>query len=468
MINNFEEMVKELDEGLKPELSFDLIKREIIVAERRAYLYFVDGFIKDEVFEKMIEFLFKQTPKDLEGLTDMQKFSRIKMPYVEVDFTYDAATARTAVLSGPAVLVIDGIMGALIIDTRTYPVRGIEEPQKDRSLRGSRDGFVETLIFNTAMIRRRIRTEELRMEYMQVGKRSKVDIAIAYIDGLADKKHLDALKKRLKEIKINGISMTQQAFTEALVPSSFINPYPKFKFTERPDYASACILDGKIVLIMDNAPAVMVLPNSIADFFRDVDDYYFMPIVGTYTRLIRMIVAILTVLAVPLYLLAANNPQYLPEALRFILPDEKGGVSLFWQFLILEFIVDGLELASLNTPDTLSNSLGIIGGLLLSEFAINAGWFVPEAILFIAFVTIASFSQPSFEMGYAMKFERVLLLILVNLFNIWGLLAGIIGIAIFMVSMKTISGHNYLYPIFPFNLKDFGRLFVRPGIDEKH
>ena len=468
MSKNFEIFVKELDDGLRPDLSFDLIKRELIVAGRTAYLYFIDGFIKDEVFEKMVEFLFKQTPDTLSGITDMHRFSKDKMPYVEVDYTYDTSVAKTAVLSGPAVLVIDGILGALIIDTRTYPVRSIEEPQKDKSLRGSRDGFVETLIFNTAMIRRRIRTENLRMEYYQIGKRSKVDVAISYIDGLVEEKHLKALRKRLKEIDINGISMTQQAFCEALIPSSFFNPFPKFKFTERPDFASACLLDGKIALIMDNAPAVMILPNSFADFFRDVDDYYFMPVVGTYTRLIRLIVSILTVFATPLYLFAANNPEYMPAWLDFMLPDKTGAISLFLQLLLLEFIVDGLQLASLNTPDTLSNSLGIIGGLLLSEFAINAGWFVAESVLFIAFVTIASFSQPSFERGYAMKFERILLLVAVQLFGFWGFIGGTLLLIIFMVAMKTINGHDYFYPIIPFNLKHFIKLFIRPGIGQGH
>lgn len=465
---NFIEFVNELDYALKPELSFDLIKRELKVAERTAYLYFIDGFIKDEVFEKMIEFLFKQTPQELKSIPNMEEFSKTKMPYVEVDYTYSSQKAITAVLSGPALLVIDGIMGALIIDTRTYPVRGIEEPQKDKSLRGSRDGFVETLIFNTAMIRRRIRTENLRMEYYQVGKRSKVDVAISFIDGLADKKQLKALRERLKKIEINGISMTQQAFCEALIPSAFINPFPKFKFTERPDFASACILDGRIAVVIDNSPAVLILPTSFADYFRDVDDYYFMPIVGTYTRIIRMLISVLTVVIIPLFLLACNNPQYLPEWLKFILPENSGALSIFLQLLLLEFIVDGLQLASLNTPDNLSNSLGIIGGLLLSEFAINAGWIVAESILFTAFVTIAGFTQPSFEMGYAMKFERVFLLIAVQLFGLWGFIGGLILLLIFMVSIKTITGHDYLYPIIPFNAKKLARLFIRPAIRKDH
>lgn len=468
MTDAFRKFVAEIDTALNPDKSFDLIKRELIIAERQAYLYFIDGFIKDEVFEKMLEFMFKQKPEDINNIKNMQQFSRIKMPYVEADYTYEANVAVTQVLSGPAVLIIDGIEGALIIDTRTYPVRSIEEPQKDKSLRGSRDGFVETLIFNTAMLRRRIRTPELRMEYMQIGNRSRVDIAISYINGLADEKTLKILKKRLSEIKINGISMTQQALIEALAPTSFFNPYPKFRFSERPDYASACVLDGKIVLIMDNCPAVMIIPTSFADFFRDADDYYFMPVVGSYTRIIRSAVALLTVFIIPLYLLAVKQQAMLPQWLEFIFPKESAALSLFWQLLILEFVVDGLQLASLNTPDTLSNSLGIIGGLLLSEFAVNAGWFIAEAILFMAFVTIASFSQPSTEMSYAMKFQRILLLILTELFGLWGLAAGTVFIIISLAASKTLTGHSYLYPIFPFAFSSFKRLFIRTGINRDH
>lgn len=464
----FTDFTAEMDRVLSPDKSFDLIKRELIIAERKSYLYFIDGFIKDEVFEKMLEFLFKQKPEDIAPISDMQQFSTLKMPYVEVDYTYEPQTAITQVLSGPAVLVVDGVLGALIIDTRTYPTRSIEEPQKDKSLRGSRDGFVETLIFNTAMVRRRIRTAELRMEYLQIGARSKVDLAISYIDGLADEKTLKILRKKLSEIKINGVSMTQQALIEALIPTNFFNPYPRFKFTERPDYASACILDGKIVLIMDNCPAVMIIPTSFADFFRDVDDYYFMPVVGSYTRIIRTVVTLLTVLIVPLYLLAVKQPELMPEWLSFMKPSDSSALPLFWQFLILEFVVDGLQLASLNTPDTLSNSLGIIGGLLLSEFAVNAGWFIAEAILFMAFVTIASFSQPSTEMSYAMKFQRVFLLVATELFGGWGLLIGIILLIISLGLSKTLSGRGYLFPIFPFDPKAFKKLFIRPGIDNRH
>ncbi len=460
-MENFKSLIMQIDSGLCPEKSFDIIKKELLIANREAVLYFIDGFIKDELYEKMLEFLFKLKPEELQGIQDMSLFKKNKMPYVETSVSYQADDIKTAILSGPSVLIINGICGALIVDTRTYPSRSIEEPRKDKSLRGSRDGFVETFVMNTALIRRRIRDEQLRMEYLQIGTKTKLDIAISYIEGKADKRVLEILRKKLKEIKVEGISMTQQAISEKLQKSAFFNPFPKFKFTERPDYASACILDGRIAVVMDNCPTVMILPVSLSDFFRETDDYYFLPLSGSYIRTLRVLVTLLTVIITPLYLLLFNNPSFVPDFLKFMFPKTAGAVPLIVQLLLLELLVDGLRLASVNTPDTLSNSLGIIGGLLISDFAINAGWFIVESILFTAFITIAGFSLPSFEMSYALKFERILLLLLTQFFGLWGLLGGGLFLFICMLNIKTLSGRGYLYPLIPFNPKAFLELFVR-------
>ena len=460
-MKDFDEWIAEIDNELKPDKSFDIIKRPLKIGGRRAVLYFIDGFIKDEVYEKILEFLYKQTPEEIAGIDDMSRFAENKLPYVETDAAYTARDVVTAVLSGPSVLIIEGIRGALLVDTRTYPMRGVEEPQKDRSLRGPRDGFVETLVMNTAMLRRRIRDSHLRMEYMQIGRETKLDISIAYIDGKADKRVLEILRQRLTEIQAGGISMTQEALAESLQKNAFFNPFPKFKFTERPDYASACVLDGRIALIADNSPAVMIIPISFSDFFRETDDYYFLPVVASYIRIIRMLVALLNVVITPLYLLIVKNPAAVPDWLGVLIPEKAGEVPMLAQLLILEFAVDGLRLASLNTPDALSNSLGVVGGLLLSEFAVKAGWFSGEAILITAFTAIAGFSLPSFEMGYAMKLERLLLLILSGIFGLWGFIGGLVFIIICMLSVKTLSGRNYLYPIVPFNLKGFAEFFLR-------
>ena len=404
MTGNYSEVLRELTRTLATEENFDVIRRDLIIGGRPAALIFMDAFIKDETFEKILEFLYKITPKELEDIKTMDEFSLVKMPYVEVDTAKSVEAIVTAVLSGQTVLIVEGVDDALLIDIRTYPTRSIDEPDKDRALRGSRVGFGETMIFNCAMMRRRIRDPKLRMKHFQVGKSSKVDVAISFIDGLADPKMIKKLQERLEKIDIQGISMTSQALSELLVPTAFFNPFPKVRFTERPDFASACILEGKVILVMDNSPAVMIFPNSIADFSKETDDYYFPPLTGTYVRIIRAVVSVLTVVMTPIVLILMNNPHLLPQWLEFIDTDKEYTIPIFAQFLLLELFIDGLRLASLNTPNTLSSSLGIIGGLILGVFAVESGWFVPETIMYMAFVAIASFAQPSFEMGYAMKF----------------------------------------------------------------
>lgn len=466
MTSAFDNMVEELDRSLCPDDSFDLIKREIVIGGRRAALYFIDGFIKDEVFEKIMEFFFKIKPEELNGVENMEEFSLRFIPYVEVSTENSMQKTAVQVLSGTTVLLVDGINNALIIDTRTYPSRSISEPEKDRSMRGAKDGFVETLIFNTALIRRRVRDTDLRMEYFQIGTRSKLDVAVCYLKGKCDGKTLDILRNRLKGINLKSLSMAQQALAEVLAPSSFFNPFPKIKFTERPDYASACLLEGRIIVLIDNSPAVMLLPTSFADFTKEANDYYFPPLAATYIRITRRLISLLTVILTPLFLMLVNHPSYIPDWLSFVKLSEEPAISVFIQLLVLEFVIDGLRLASLNTPDNLSSSLSIIGGLLLSEFAITTGWFSAESILYMSFVAIAGFSQPSFEMGYAQKFIRIFLLITTQILGIYGFFGGIVIAIISMALTKTLNGRNYLYPIIPFNKKGLLKLFVRTKIKE--
>ncbi len=468
VMSDAKSLIQRISHDLAVDKSFDLVRRDIMIADREAALFFVDGFTKDEVYEKMMEFLLKRKPSDLKGIKTMEEFSKHYMPYIEVAFQYNVEEMETAVLSGQSVLIVDGIEGALLVDTREYPVRSIEEPEKDKSLRGSRDGFVETLIFNTAMIRRRIRDPRLRMEYVRIGKVSKVDLCISYVDGIADRKVVNKLKKRLGELELNNVSMTSQALSETLVPTNYFNPFPKIKFTERPDYASACILEGRIALVMDNSPSVMLFATSFSDFTKEVDDYYFAPITATFIRLVRTAVSLATVFLTPVMLYLLNNQEVIPKWLEFIMIYKKTPITVFWQFVILEFIIDGLRLASMNTPTALSGSFGIIGGLLLSDFAIDAGWFLPETIIYMSFVAIASFSQPSYEMGYAMKFSRLLLLVFTQLFGLYGLIGGTVLIVIIMMSSETLSGRGYFYPIIPFNFKDFAKMFVRTKIKKGH
>ena len=452
---------------LQPEKSFDLVCRNTEIAGRRCALLFVDGMIKDEVMEKMLEYFLKLAPSVWEDVPDMQSFARRIIPYVEVADEDRLEAACTAILSGNLGLFIEGFSACALVDVRTYPVRGVEEPEKDKVLRGSRDGFVETVVFNTALIRRRIRDPKLVMSIQSAGESSHTDIVVCYMEDRADLELVRRIKERISHIQVQGLTMSQESLAEALISTKWHNPFPKTRYTERPDTASAALLEGRIVVLVDNSPSAMILPSGIFDFFREADDYYFPPITGTYLRITRIVIFLLTLFLTPLWLLLVEHPQWIPPWLAFIGVSEPNGVPILAQLLVLEFAVDGLRMASTNTPSIMSNSLSIIGALLLGDFAVQSGWFVPETILYAAFTAIANYAQPSLELGFAFKFARLGLLILTGCFGLWGFLGGTVLFLIILCSTRTLSGKSYLYPLIPFNARDFKRVFVRRKLENR-
>ena len=448
-----------ISDALRSEQSFDLVRRDLIIADRKAALFFIDGLLKDDITEKILEFFYKNVKS--ENFKSALYFAQSSVPYVEVEVTSDLKKICTDVLSGISALITEGFTEVILLDTRTYPQRSTSEPDNDKVLRGSRDGFVETLINNTALIRRRIRDTNLTVKAYSVGTQSHTDIAVIYMENKVDKKLLANLDKRLKAIDVPSLTMNQQSLVEALYKNLWYNPFPKVKHTERPDTTASAILDGNIVILVDNAPSALLLPTSIFDVLEEADDYYFPPVTGTYLKLARYFITIVTVLITPLWLLAMQNPDYCPEFFRFVLLDEPQNIPVFWQLILMEVGIDGLRLAALNTPNSLTTPLSIIGAIALSEFAVESGWVSMEAILYMALVTVANFTQPNFELGYSFKFCRVLLLVLTYIFNVWGFIIAFIINLVLLCTNRTLSSKSYLYPLVPFNGKEFLRKILR-------
>jgi stage V sporulation protein AF len=257
--------------------------------------------------------------------------------------------------------------------------------------------------------------------------------------------------------------MGQQALLEQLVPKQKWNPFPKVRYTERPDAAAASLLEGRILILTDNAPNAMIIPTGFLDFLQNTNDYYFPPIIGTYLRWIRLILFTLTVLLPPAWLLLNQYPDILPEPLRFVVLQKTLSLPVFVQFLIVELLIDALRLASLNTPSSLGNAFAVVAALVLGESAVQAGWFHAEVVLYMAFVAIANFAQPSFELGYAFKICRMFLLVSTALGRVWGFAAGILLELLLLAFTKTVSGRSYLYPLVPFNGKALGALLFQHG-----
>ena len=459
MSKHLQENLSYLKQSLALESNFDLVYRTIFIGGKEACFVFVDGFCKDELMEKILQFFLDITPQDRP--CDPYYFLKEKMPYVEVEKSGLFATIETGVLSGVFALFLDDYPEAILIDSRTYPARDVSEPEKDKTLRGSKDGFVETLIFNTALIRRRIRSPWLRMEIFQVGTVSHTDVVLCYMQDRVDRKYLDEIKRRIRSIKRESLTMNQESLAECLYEGHWFNPFPKFQYTERPDKSTAQILEGNIAILVDNSPFCMLLPNSVFDLVEEADDYYFPPVTGTYLRICRFLIAIFAYFLTPLYLLATMYQNALPEALRFMLPMEDINVPIFLQYLIMELAIDGLRLASVNTPSMLSTPLSILAGLVLGEFSVSSGFFNQEVMLSMSFVAVANYTQPSYELGYAIKFMRLITLTATFLFGIWGFLGGVIFTFVALVTNKTVAGKSYLYPLIPFHAGKFCKHLIR-------
>ena len=434
----YTETIDRLSRKLRVDASFDLMSRPVSIGGRLSTLYFVDGFTKDEVLAKMLQYLTKLTPEDVSGITSADEFATRYITYTEVVLTADFDRVVTAVLSGTTALVVEGLDEVILIDARTYPVRGVEEPETDRVLRGSRDGLVETLVFNAALIRRRLRDPALTMEVIQVGRISSTDVCICYMADRVDQAYLKKVRQRLKSITIPALAMGQESLAECLLRGQWYNPFPRIRYTERPDSAAAGIAEGQIILLVDNSPAAMVLPTSIFDFSQDTNDFYFPPIVGSYLRFVRGLIFVATLLLTPIWYWLMQNPDRIPPALEFIRIEELGNIPLIAQILLVELLIDAIKLAALNTPSSLSNALSLVGALVFGEFAVQAGIFSSELLAYMAFVAIASFTQPSHELTYAFKLFRIFFLLLTWLFHGWGLLAGMVIMLVVLVTLQVL------------------------------
>lgn len=423
--------------------SFDLIRRDIVIGEKKSSFYFIDGFTKDDTMQKLMTSFLGINKYDMPE--DATTFSQKFIPYVEVDVLTEFDDILRNVLSGVSCFFIEGYSACLAIDCRTYPARNVSEPDKDKSLRGSRDGFVETVVFNTALMRRRIRDPHLIMQMLDVGDSSRTDVVIAYMEDRVDKELLKNLTNRMNEIKVDDLRMNQQSLAEQLFKRKWFNPFPKFKFTERPDTAAACLLEGKIVILVDNSPSAMILPTSIFDMIEEANDYYFPTVTNVYLKVSRAIIAVATVFVTPLFLLFMQNPQWLPKTFEFVLIRDVQNIPLLYQLLLLELAIDGLRLAAMNTPSMLSTPLSVIAGIVMGEFSVKSGWFNSEVMLYMAFVAVANYTQPNFELGYALKFMRLILLVLTAWFNWFGFAVGCLIVIFSVACNKTLSGRNYLH-----------------------
>lgn len=454
-----------LKEALGVDKSFDVIQLDAEHAGRKMAFYFIDGFVKDDILLHLMKIFIKLKEEDIKPDT-LQKLVKSYIPYVEVETTNDLEKVVEGVLAGPTALVVDGVEEVILIDARTYPARSPQEPDTERVVRGSRDGFVETLVFNTALTRRRIRDRTLRMEYMQVGRRSKTDIVVCYIEDIADQDMVKEMKESLSKIDTDGIPMAEKSIEE-FIGGRHWNPFPVVRYTERPDTAAAHLYEGHVCIIVDGSPSILITPTTYWHHLQHAEEYRNKPMVGAYLRFVRFFAVWASLFLLPLWYLFAAEPNLLPDEFKYIGPNEDGKVPLLLQFLIVEVGIDMLRMAAIHTPTALATALGLVAALMIGQVAVEVGLLTNEVILYLAMAAIGTFATPSYELSLANRLVRIFLLVATALFGVFGF---VVGIVLFIIGLARMKSFNvpYLWPFIPFHPKSFLDVVFRSPIPLKN
>ncbi|MFZ5647760.1 MAG: spore germination protein [Bacillota bacterium] len=462
LTKNIEENLSMLEERISTKENFDVIARRMTLGNVKVALLFIDGLTNDQIVTHILKELVDIRPGELSLHTFDKLFSRY-VPYTEVEKVNTLDDVVSKVLMGPQVLLVDGEDSAIVIDARTYPARQPEEPDLEKVVRGSRDGFVETLVFNTALIRRRIRDPRLRMEVLQAGERSKSDVCVCYIKDVANPGLVESIKEKIKNIRIDGLPMAEKAVEELISPGSFWSLFPKVRYTERPDVAVAHLLEGHVLVLVDTSPSVMIAPVTYWHHLQHAEEYRQNPTTGVYIRWLRYFGVAASIFLLPLWLMAVLDPTLLPPWLKFIGPDKPGKVPLITQFLLAEFSVDMVRLATIHTPTALASGISIVAALLLGQIAVEVGLFSSEVVMYVAIAMIGTFLTPSYELGWANRIVRLFLLIMVAAFGWPGMVIGTLAFIAYLAFTKSF-GVPYLWPVIPFNWNGFKGILVRTPI----
>jgi Bacillus/Clostridium GerA spore germination protein. len=445
--------------------SYDIVFREFKIGRRRAASFSINGMTNDVVLTNVYQAIMNCHPEEM-GVNTLNKVFYQRLPHSQVKMVDNMNDCLVSLLSGEMILLIEGETQVVVIDARAYPVRAPSESNIEKVTRGSRDSFVETIPFNTTLIRRRLRDANLRFEIVKIGARSKTDVAVAYIKDITSPALVDIVKKRLNAISIDGVPMAEKAVEEYIVGGSKWNPLPKVRYTERPDVAAVHLLEGHVCLVVDTSPNILILPTTFWHHVQHVEEFRQNMTAGTFLRLVRLGAVLLSMLLPPLWLAFAFQPRLLPETLAFLGPRDPGIIPLGFQFLLAEFGVEMVRMATVHVPSAQSTALGFIGAFMLGEYASRVGLFGNEAIFYIAVATVGTFATPSVELAMAMRLFRIFLLVLVIAFKLPGLLAGL-AVLLLVTALTKSFGVPYLWPALPFNYKAMKDVIFRLPLPSK-
>ncbi|MEG0318442.1 MAG: spore germination protein [Niameybacter sp.] len=452
LAESLDENIKSLDYLFKN--CTDVVKREVnigTVTPIRIYGIYIDGMVNRDIIENF--FLSRIIDyKNLNGerIAVSEPKTQLIMNHFSATFDIkesdDMDKMVTSILSGDTVIFVDGEKKGLIIASRSWPVRGVGAPETEAVVRGPRDGFVETIRFNTALIRRRIKDTKMKVEMTTVGTRSRTDVAIMYMEDIVRPELVEEVKARLKKYTIDGVF--DSGYIEQLIEDSWKSPFPQTQATERPDKVASSLMEGKVAIVVDTSPFVIVVPTTLNSFYQASEDYYQRWQIMSFTRMLRYIVSFLSFALPGLYIAILNfHPAMLPTSLAVSLAASRQGIALtsVMEMLIMEMAFELLREAGIRLPGPVGHALGVVGGIVIGQAAVDAKLISPMIVIIVAITAVATFAIPDYGLTAAYRLLRYIFIIICACFGLFGFLMGFIWILAHLASLESF-GTPFLAP----------------------
>ncbi len=443
-----------LKKRLAIDINYDLNYREIKIIDKTVRIYYLNSLIDSLQSIELIEGLLKIN-SEVKSFSYDYLFNSLNN--LDVSETTDIKEMIEAVLMGLVVVTIDNFDKAIKVDVRNYPTRSVSEPDMEKVIRGSHDGFTENMTTNIGLMRRRVKDERLRNEMFKIGEKSPTNICLTYLDGVIDEKILNDVKERIKSVKTENLIMADKQLEELLLKQKF-NPYPLVRYTERADIVSIHLYQGMFAIFVDTSPCVILAPCTFFDHFQHTEEYRQAPLSGTYLRILRFLGILMALFLSPIWLLMIKY-NYAPSFLKILIPEEQT-INIFLQVILAEIGVEFLRMASIHTPSALSTAMGLIAGVILGDIAVSVGLFCYQTVLIVALSAIGTYATPSYELGLANKLSKLFFILGVLILGISGFCITFLIWLIILIGLKSFK-KPYLYPLVPLNIKRLAKIIVR-------
>ncbi|KXS40372.1 MULTISPECIES: spore germination protein [unclassified Candidatus Frackibacter] len=434
--------------------------------EFKAEVVYFNGMIKTDVLQsKILEPLMFDIELNDEN-TDIKeqinnKLINLSIPLGKIQPTKKPEKCIEGILDGNAILLIDKLPQAFILNITAWSGRSVERPSNEASTRGPQVAFNESMQTTITMIRRRLKDNNLKVETLKIGERTNTDLSLIYINDIADKEVIKRIKQRLNKIEIDGVF--DIGYINQLLADNWLSPFPQLRTTERPDRTVANLLEGKAVLVLDGTPFVGIAPITFIQFFQAPEDYYDQFYIGSALRTLRLVAAFLTISLPSIYIsLVSFHHELIPWELAATISKTRQGVPFpsYLEALIMEISLELLRESGIRLPGAIGQTVGIVGGLILGQAAVDAGLVSPPMVIVVSLTAISSFIIPSFEAAIPLRLLRFPMMLLASMFSVYGLMVGWLLILIHLCSLESF-GQPYFAPFAPIKVTDLKDSFIR-------